>query len=65
MEPRIVDQVERQIEAALAKLFEQPSHASLPLHPSRKTLHLMAKAAATVFETAVENRPRDKGMRAD
>jgi hypothetical protein len=31
----------------------------LPLLPSRQTIHLMAKAAVTVYETAVENQHRD------
>jgi len=31
----------------------------LPLLPSQHTMHLMAKAAVTVYEAAVENRDRD------
>ena len=31
----------------------------LPLLPSQQTMHLMAKAAVTVYETAVENQHRD------
>ena len=32
----------------------------LPLLPSRQTMHLMAKAAVTVYEAAVENhRPEE------
>ncbi|QDS89825.1 hypothetical protein EC9_40260 [Rosistilla ulvae] len=65
MKPKIVDQLEREIEAVLAELFDQPRNSPLPMQPSPKTLHLMAKAAATVFETAVENRPRDEGIRPD
>jgi len=31
----------------------------LPLLPSQQTMHLMAKAAVTVYEAAVENQDRD------
>jgi hypothetical protein len=33
----------------------------LPLLPARHTMHLMAKAAVTVYEAAVENQRREKG----
>ena len=52
MDARGLKNLEQELEAAIAaKLAEM----RLPLQPSRRTLHLMAKAAATVYEAALEN----------
>ena len=55
MEQRIVRELETNIEAAVADVMRRQGSGDLPLRPSRRTLHLMAKAAVTVYETAVEN----------
>jgi hypothetical protein len=46
------DEIEEAIEEMMAKLG--PKH--LPFRPSKKTMHLMAKAAVTIYEAAAENR---------
>ena len=56
MEPGQVRRLESQVEDALSSIFEQLA-AQLPLSPTQRTMHLMAKAAVTVYETAVENQP--------
>ncbi|WP_417736046.1 hypothetical protein [Rosistilla oblonga] len=65
MEPKIVSRLEREIEAVLAELFAGTETQEFPLQPSPQTLHLMAKAATTVYETAIENRQREKDQRSN
>lgn len=55
MEQKIVDKLETEIEKAVAEVIDRLEPRSLPLLPSQQTMHLMAKAAVTVYETAVEN----------
>ena len=55
MDQRFVRSLEEQLEAAIAEQFAHPDARELPLIPSRQTLHLMAKAAVTVYEAAVAN----------
>lgn len=53
MRQEIVRELEMEIEDALAHIFANLKE--LPVVPTQHTLHLMAKAAVTVYETAVEN----------
>lgn len=58
MEPKIVEKLEQKIKDAIAEVIVQTSIKKLPLLPSDHTVHLMAKAAVTVYEAAVENQRR-------
>ncbi len=55
MDHKIVEKLEREIEDAIAEIVKQLGPNKLPLKPSPRTMHLMAKAAVTVYEAAVEN----------
>jgi hypothetical protein len=59
MDQKTVRKLEEQLEEAIAEVIMGMSRKKLPLSPSRLTVHLMAKAAVTVYEAAVENRNRD------
>ena len=55
MEPRTVRKLEEKIAEAIAEVIVTMGLRKLPLLPARHTMHLMAKAAVTVYEAAVEN----------
>lgn len=55
MDPTTVEKLEDKIEKAIAEISGKMGLKRLPLLPSRQTMHLMAKAAVTVYEAAVEN----------
>lgn len=55
MEQRAVRQLERDLEEAIAGAILANRLTKLPLLPSQQTMHLMAKAAVAVYESAVEN----------
>jgi hypothetical protein len=55
MDPKTVDKLEGKIEQAIAEIIVKMGLKKLLLLPSRDTMHLMAKAAVTVYEVAVEN----------
>ena len=55
MEQKVVRKLEKEIEDAVADVIVGMGLKKLPLLPSRQTMHLMAKAAVTVYEVAVEN----------
>ena len=55
MEQKVVRKLEEKIEDAVAEVIVGMGLKKLPLLPSRQTMHLMAKAAVTVYEAAVEN----------
>ncbi len=55
MDPKTVENLEGKIEAAVAEVVGKMGLKKLPLLPDRRTIHLMAKAAVTVYEAAVEN----------
>ena len=59
MAPKIVKKLEREIEGAIAEVIMKMGLKRLPLLPSNQTMHLMAKAAVAVYETAVENRQQE------
>jgi hypothetical protein len=55
MEQRTVRRLERELEEAITGIIVRMGLKKLPLLPSRQTMHLMAKAAVSVYESAVEN----------
>ncbi|MEZ6134640.1 MAG: hypothetical protein R3C53_07000 [Pirellulaceae bacterium] len=59
MDQKIVKKLESEIEEAIAEVIMKMGLKRLPLLPSQQTMHLMSKAAVTVFETAVENRQEE------
>ncbi|QEG00168.1 hypothetical protein Mal15_42370 [Stieleria maiorica] len=59
MDQKIVKKLERDFQKAIAQVIMEMGLKRLPLLPSHQTMHLMAKAAVTVYETAVENSRRD------
>jgi hypothetical protein len=60
MDPKTVDKLEGKIEEAIAEVIVKMGVKKLPLLPSRRTMHLMAKAAVAVYEAAVENDDRGR-----
>jgi len=55
MQPNTVEEIEDKVEEATAEIIVKMGLKKLPLLPDRRTMHLMAKAAVTVYEAAVEN----------
>ena len=55
MDGKTVRMLEEEIEESLTRIFREWKGGELPLLPSERTVHLMAKAAVTVYESAVEN----------
>ena len=66
MDPKVVEKLEGKIEDAIAEVIVNMGIRKLPLLPSRHTMHLMAKAAVTVYEAAIENddrrRPEERSV---
>jgi len=60
MDQKIVKKLESEIEEAIAEVIMKMGLKQLPLLPSHQTMHLMSKAATTVYETAVENHQTDQ-----
>ncbi|WP_182870550.1 hypothetical protein [Stieleria mannarensis] len=59
MDQKVVKKLERDFQKAIAQVIMEMGLKRLPLLPSHQTMHLMAKAAVTVYETAVESNQRD------
>lgn len=55
MDEKTVRNLEHELEDAVAAVVVSLGLRKLPLLPSRQTMHLMAKAAVAVYESAVEN----------
>ena len=56
MDTKTVRTLEEKIEGAIAEVIVvKMGLKRLPLLPNRRTLHLMAKAAVSVYEAVVEN----------
>jgi hypothetical protein len=55
MDPKTVKTLEAKIEEAIAQVIVKMGLKKLPLLPDSQTMHLMAKAAVTIYEAAVEN----------
>ncbi len=60
MDQRTVRKLERELEEAVVEAMRQMGPRDLPWLPSQQTMHLMAKAAVTVYEAAVENHRSDE-----
>ena len=58
MEHQTVRKLEQELEEAISEVITKMGLKKLPLLPSQQTFHLMAKAAVTVYEAAVENQER-------
>jgi malic enzyme len=56
MDQKTARKLERELVKAIADVLIRMGLKKLPLLPSHQTMHLMAKAAVTVYESAVENR---------
>lgn len=56
MDQAIVEQLEEAIQESIAAAVKRLGTTRLPLKPTKRTLHLMAKAAVTVYEAAEESR---------
>lgn len=54
MDGATVATLEEAVENAIAEAIRNLGRKKLPLLPDRRTMHLMAKAAVTVYEAAVE-----------
>ncbi len=55
MEPKTVHKLEKKLYEAIADVICEMGLRKLPLLPSQHTMEMMAKAAAAVYEAAVEN----------
>lgn len=60
MDQETVRRLEDEIELAISRALKKLGQKQLPLLPTDQTVHLMSKAAVTVFEAAVENRHPDE-----
>ncbi|SFI54668.1 hypothetical protein [Planctomicrobium piriforme] len=54
MDHRVVEMLEAELAEAIAQALQTIPPKRLPLHASEQIVHLMAKAAVTVYEAAVE-----------
>lgn len=59
MDRKTTEYLESKLEAAVADVLLEIGARRLPLLPSRRTMHLMAKAAVSVYEAAVEQVGQD------
>ena len=61
MDPKNVQKIEDEIEKAIAEVIIRMGRKRLPFLLSRRTMHLMAKAAVAVYEAVAEGyRPRQE-----
>ncbi|QDU62715.1 hypothetical protein Pan216_35840 [Planctomycetes bacterium Pan216] len=60
MDQDIVEVLEEEIRDAIVEAIKNVGRRQLPLMPGKPTMHLMAKAAVTVYEAALENRQPEK-----
>jgi hypothetical protein len=57
MDQKTVKRLEDDIEQAIAEVIMRLGLKRLPILPTRRTMHLMAKAAVAVYEAVVEGDP--------
>lgn len=55
MDQKTVEKLERRLHESITEAVAEMGLKRLPLLPSHQTIHLMAKAAVAVYESAVEN----------
>jgi hypothetical protein len=60
MDQKSVEKLEENIEEALLEVFDSMGQKRLPLLPNGETVHLMAKAAVSVYEAVVANQKKSK-----
>lgn len=53
MDHKLVEKLEQKLAVAIAEVMLKSERKKLPLEPNDRLLHLMAKAAVTVYEAAV------------
>ena len=56
LDDKTIQKLEDKLAEAIAGILIQMGLKRLPLLPSHQTMHLMAKAAVAVYESAIENR---------
>ena len=61
LDEKTVRKLERELERAIAEVVARLGVRRLPLLPSQQTMHLMAKAATAVYESAVDNHRPGEG----
>lgn len=54
MDQKTISQLESSIEKAICEVIMRKGLRRLPQLPSQRTMHLMAKAAVSVYEAVVE-----------
>lgn len=54
VDPRTVELLEEKIEEAITEATKAIGRRNLPRVPDRRTMHLMAKAAVTVYEAVAQ-----------
>ena len=54
MDQEVVHRLEQDIARAIFDVIEQKSATGFPYVPSHRTMHLMAKAAVSVYEAVAE-----------
>jgi hypothetical protein len=59
LDAKTVERLEDKLLHAIADILQEMGLKRLPLLPNHQTMHLMAKAAVTVYECAVENQSDD------
>lgn len=55
LDEKTVGKLEHELEKAIAQVIMKMGLKKLPLLPTSETMHLMAKAATAVYESAVES----------
>jgi hypothetical protein len=56
MKPADIEKLEQVLEQAIAEALDSKKLKKLPVKPRKEITHLMAKAAAAVYEGVVEGR---------
>jgi hypothetical protein len=62
MDRRTVGRLEREVEQAIAGAVTRLGLKKLPLIPSQKAMHLMAKAAVAVYEAEADAHTPSEGQ---
>lgn len=60
MDQKAARKLEKELEKAIADVLIRMGLKTLPLLPSRQAMHLMAKAAVSVYESEVEQESRNQ-----
>jgi hypothetical protein len=60
LDPNVIKKLEVKLETAIAEVIINMGLGKLPLLPARQTMHLMAKAAVTVYEATVDTHEQIK-----